>query len=197
MKATGRNNQETEIKLRVDGIAAGRRRLLGAGFRLLKRRIFEQNIVFDTPELGLRAKSSLLRVRRVGKEAILTFKGVPLPGPHKSREELETTIGDPAIFAAVLERLGYRAVWRYEKYRTEYRRGAGIATLDETPIGLFFELEGPPDWIDRTARRLGFSPADYIKASYGGLYREWCKEQGREPGDMVFPKKAARLHRRS
>jgi len=197
MKATRRSNHETEIKLRVDAAAAGRRRLLGAGFRLLKRRIRELNIVFDTPGLGLRQRSSLLRVRRVGKETILTFKGPPLPGPHKSREELETSIGDPRIFEMVLERLGYEPVWRYEKCRTEYRLGAGVATLDETPIGIFFELEGPPDWIDRTAKRLGFSPADYIKASYGGLYLEWCKQNGLEPGDMVFPKKAARLHRKS
>lgn len=190
MKATRRNNQETEIKLRVDQAASARRRLMAAGFRLLKPRVLEQNVVFDSTDSALRAKSCLLRVRRVGKESILTFKGPPQPGPHKSREELETSIGDPEIFTAVLERLGYRPGWRYEKYRTEFRRGAGVATLDETPIGIFFELEGPPEWIDRTARRLGFSPADYIKASYGSLYFEWCKLNGREPGDMVFPKKS-------
>ena len=64
-----------------------------------------------------------------------------------------------------------------------------MATLDETPIGVFVELEGPPDWIDRTARRLGFSPADYIKASYARLYQQWCSEHQAKLMDMVLPAK--------
>lgn len=188
MKATRPTNHETEIKLRISGAPAARRKLTRAGFRLLKKRIFEQNTVFDTPGLKLRKASCLLRLRRAGKAAIVTFKGPPLPGPHKSREELETLVSEPDAFRAVLERLGYRAIWCYEKFRSEYGHGAGVATIDETPIGWFLELEGPPEWIDRTARRLGFVRADYIKASYGRLYADWCKEQHRKPGDMVFRK---------
>lgn len=118
----------------------------------------------------------------------LTFKGRPLPGPHKNREELETGLSDPARFAEILARLGFHPVFRYEKYRTEFRmkRGPGMAMLDETPIGVYVELEGPPTWIDRTARRMGFSPRDYITASYARLYLDWCKRQRRKPGNMVF-----------
>jgi len=58
--------------------------------------------------------------------------------------------------------------------------------LDETPIGNFLELEGSPRWIDRTARRLGFSPKDYINRSYGYLYLAWCRERRIRPKDMVF-----------
>ncbi len=193
MKAIHRNNHETEIKLRFPGAPAARRRLLRAGFRLLKRRIFEQNTVFDTPALKLRKESSLLRVRRAGKTATLTFKGPPLPGPHKSREEVETGVSDPEALSAVFERIGYRPVWRYEKFRTEYRYGAGVATVDETPIGVFLELEGPPEWIDRTALRLDFSPADYIKESYARLYLDWCAERHVKPSNMVFFPKATKM----
>jgi hypothetical protein len=35
--------------------------------------------------------------------------------------------------------------------------------LDETPAGVFLELEGPSRWIDRTARRLGFAESDYLR----------------------------------
>jgi adenylate cyclase, class 2 len=186
MKATPRNSRETEIKLWVRDASSARRRLLRAGFRLLKRRVFEENTVFDTPAFKLRKAASLLRVRRAGKAATLTYKGPPIPGPHKSREELETTLSTPEALFGILERLGYRPTWRYEKFRTEYRCGAGVATVDETPIGIFVELEGPPDWIDRTARRLGFTPAAYIKASYARLYLQWCEEQHVKPSDMVF-----------
>ena len=85
-KATPRNSRETEIKLLGwRDAASARRRLVAAGFRLLKRRVFEQNTVFDTPGLKLRKAASLLRVRRAGKSATLTYKGPPIPGPHKSR----------------------------------------------------------------------------------------------------------------
>ena len=66
-----------------------------------------------------------------------------------------------------------------------------MATLDETPIGMFMELEGTPTWIDRTARKLGFGQPDYITASYGRLYLDWCREHGVKPGNMVFPKATA------
>jgi adenylate cyclase, class 2 len=66
-----------------------------------------------------------------------------------------------------------------------------MATVDETPIGVFLELEGLPRWVDRIARVLGFSAADYITLSYGRLYIEACAARGIAPTNMVFdrPKK--------
>ena len=107
---------------------------------------------------------------------------------HKSREELELTLSDAATMAVIFERLGFRPVFRYEKYRTEYRQGrsAGMATLDETPVGLYLELEGSPRWIDRTAREMGFVEQDYITSSYARLYLDWCRKNGKKPSNMVF-----------
>src|SRR5579883_2221618 len=173
-------NVETEIKLRVPDAAHGRRLLRSAGFRVSQRRAFEANTVFDTADLRLRKRE----VRRAGK---LTYKGPGSSGRHKSREELEIAAADPRTLSAILEKLGFHPAFRYEKYRTEFRRdGGGEATLDETPIGVFLELEGSPRWIDRTARRLGFSERDYVTLSYGALYTEWCARQRRRPGHMVF-----------
>jgi adenylate cyclase class 2 len=62
----------------------------------------------------------------------------------------------------------------------------GTVTLDETPIGDFLELEGPSDWIDRTARDLGFSTSDYITSSYITLYMEFCKNRQVQPSFMTF-----------
>ena len=181
------NSLEIEIKLAVPAAATARRLLRAKGFRVLKPRVFESNDVLDTPELRLRSGGMLLRIRSVKREVILTYKGQTRNSKHKSREELEVGASDAHMLAAILARLGFERVFRYEKYRTEFRRGrTGVVTLDETPIGTYMELEGPPAWIDRTARLLGFGEADYITLSYGQLYLDWCARQGRKPGDMVF-----------
>lgn len=153
-------------------------------------RTFERNEVFDTPALLLRHERKLLRLREYGEDRILTYKGPPEAGPHKTREEIETTVGDAAALREMFDRLGYRVVFRYEKYRAEYEKDGGLALVDETPIGVFVELEGDPDWIDSLAQRLGFLPEHYITESYGSLYLAWCKEQGVEPAHMEFPASA-------
>jgi adenylate cyclase class 2 len=179
---------ETEIKLRIGSAGDARRLLRVHGFCIAKRRVFESNTIFDTPDLALRRRGNLLRLRQAGTRHILTVKGPPLAGAYKSRAEYESEFSDPAAMAAIFRQLGYTAVFRYEKYRTEYAQagGGGTVMLDETPIGAFLELEGSPRWIDRTARELGFPPAAYITASYGYLYMAHCQSQGITPRHMVF-----------
>jgi adenylate cyclase class 2 len=183
-----RGNHETEIKLAVDDAKAARGILRRGGFRVFKRRVFESNMVFDTRELTLRKAGLLLRVRQAGSVQTLTYKGQPIPGKHKSREELELVIPDARVMIAIVERLGYHPVFRYDKYRTEYKQAGsrGVAVLDETPVGIYLELEGSARWIDSTARKLNFSEQDYITVSYAALYLDWCRRQGIEPGNMVF-----------
>ncbi len=179
--------RETEIKLPLKGAADGRRLLRSAGFRVSRRRVFESNTLFDTAGRDLRKAGMVLRVRQSGKRVLLTFKGSPERGRHKSREELETELASAETFSAILSRLGLEPVFRYEKYRTEYAAGTqGLATLDETPIGTFLELEGDPEWIDHTAVLLGFGTADYITASYGTLYLRHREKNPQSPPDMVF-----------
>src|ERR1019366_2980984 len=181
---------ETEIKLAVKDARSIRRLLREAGFVVSRPRVFEANTVFDTPQQILRNSSSLLRIRQAGRVTTITYKGVPEPGNYKSREELELKIDNAPAMVAIVERLGFRGVFRYEKYRTEFRqpRRAGVAMLDEPPVGVYLELEGTPHWIDRTAPRLGFQASDYITASYGRVYLDWCAANGRTPGDMTFTK---------
>jgi adenylate cyclase class 2 len=182
------SSQETEIKLAMPDPKTARRLLLAAGFRVSRPRVFEANTVFDTPGRSLRQAANLLRVREAGGTITVTYKGPFGPGRHKSREELEVEVADAAAMAAIFRRLGFQPASRYEKYRTEFRqpRRAGVAMLDEAPIGVFLELEGTASWIDRTARHLGFRETDYITASYNQLYLEWCGRRGRKPSGMVF-----------
>jgi adenylate cyclase class 2 len=120
-----------------------------------------------------------------------TFKGPALPGRHKRRVEQEFRADSLESCLAVFAGIGFTESFRYEKYRTEFERTgeAGHATLDETPIGVFMELEGPAAWIDSTAAELGFLRETWITSSYAALYFEWCAENNRKPGSMTFVKK--------
>jgi adenylate cyclase class 2 len=136
----------------------------------------------------LRGNEQLLRVRQAGQKGVLTYKGPGVEGKYKEREELEVEVSAPGRLREILEHLDFISAFRYEKYRTEYRRSRekGVATLDETPVGVYLELEGAPAWIDRTARRLGFAESDYSTASYYGLYVDYCRVHGLQPTHMTF-----------
>ncbi len=182
------DNREVEIKLRVEnGLNEIRGRIEAAGFHISKPRVFEANVILDTPDKQLREASELIRLRRVGEKCVLTYKGKPAPGKHKDREEIETEVSNADNMEAILAWLGLQPSLRYEKFRTEYQAGkSGTLTLDETPIGLFLELEGEAEWIDRIAAQLGFSEQQYITKSYGSLYMDYCRERALTPTNMVF-----------
>ena len=181
-------HQETEIKLPLDSAAQGRRLLSRAGFRVRRRRVHEENWVLDTPDFSLRSHGRLLRVRRAGPLATLTFKGQIAADKHKSRPESETAVADPEAALEILRGLGFQVVFRYEKYRTEYAKNAlgGFISLDETPIGVFMEIEGEGDWIDQTAAVLNFSESVYITASYTALYEAFRLRHGGRSDAMLF-----------
>lgn len=188
MSENGESGVEVEVKLPLAGAEDGLRRLADAGFVPAHPRTFESNTVYDTPAGELRRSDRLLRVRVFGERVLLTYKGPSIAARHKTREEIETALPDARSLPMILERLGYRPAFRYEKYRTGFTRPdePGEAVLDETPIGTFVELEGPAPWIDNTAIRLGFSPSDYITATYGALYLEYVRSHPAAPAHMVF-----------
>lgn len=198
-------SRETEVKIRVADVAATRRQLRKFGFVAIHRRSLEDNVLYDTPDRVLRQVRSLIRLRHYGSSWFLTYKATPDPDQHyKSRVELETEIKEPQAIRSILEILGLHPVFRYQKYRAQYRQGdppggrslRGEVALDETPVGNFLELEGSRAWIDRVARQLGYSRSDYTTASYGALYREECRKQGIPPGDMLFAARPQRNRRR-
>lgn len=181
---------ETEIKFRVQDPSGLSQRLEAAGFQVKTPRSFESNVLYDTADRRMRARTEILRVRNYAGRWILTHKRVPDTGPgedtHKHRIETETEVSDGAALADVFQSIGLVPAFRYEKWRTEWEDGQGHCVVDETPIGNFAELEGSADWIDRTAQRLGVDPAQYITLSYGRLFDQWREQQGSSALDLTF-----------
>ena len=187
------SHNEVEIKFRVDNLRSLARRLRAAGFRQMTPRTREMNALYDLPGQPLRRRGELLRLRRYGKEWLLTHKARGKAGRHKIREETETKIDDGKKMDAILRALGFEPTFRYEKFRAEWSDGKGHVVIDETPIGNFGEIEGSPRWIDATASRLGIQPSDYITQNYTGLFQQWKQRTGSPATEMTF--KAARKRR--
>ncbi len=184
----GEIHRENEIKVVVPDLAALEARLRSHGFQIHRPRVFESNLIYDTPHAELRARGELIRIRQAGDDSIFTYKGPATVTRHKEREELEVAISQPIILGLILERLGYVPRFRYEKFRTEWAipGDAGVLMVDETPIGTYMELEGPAEWIDRVAQRLDYSESAYLNLSYARLYIRDCERLGIEPSHMLF-----------
>jgi adenylate cyclase, class 2 len=135
--------------------------------------------------------------RPTAQQATAPSNRYPSFGSHKVRDEIEAQVTDTANLVKIFEGLGMRGWFRYEKYRTTYKLPATkswardlLIEVDETPIGTFVELEGPPAAIDRAAAELGYSKRDYILTNYLALYAEDCRRKGEQPQNMLFPNKS-------
>jgi adenylate cyclase, class 2 len=173
---------ESEIKLRMPGPSEARALVDRIGATPSRPRHFEDNVLFDDAASSLRASGRALRLRRTDAGAVVTYKGPRVMGTGvKSRPEIEVTVGDADAAQQVLEALGYRKAFRYQKYRQAFRWRDAEIVVDETPIGTFLEVEGPIETIHAAAAALGRGPADYVEDSYAALFLA----SGRS-GDMVF-----------
>lgn len=178
---------ECELKIPVAGLDAIRRRLAETGADRITGDEREINIVFDSPDGRLAASGQFLRVRRVGRRNILTFKGpASYDGAVKQRREIEVEISSSEHLSELLHALGYAPWMRYEKQRESWMVGDVHVELDHTPMGDFVELEGPNDLLEETARRLGLDPSRAVAQSYIGLWQEFRREHPELGRDMVF-----------
>lgn len=188
---------ETEIKFRVENAGELVQKLERAGFREQTPRTFESNVLYDTPDRRMRARTEILRIRNYAGRWVVTHKRLPDVGPgedaHKHRVETETEVADGNVLAQVFLSIGLTEAFRYEKWRSEWTDGEGHCVIDETPIGDYAELEGFPEWIDRVAAQLDVDRSAYLTLSYGRLFEQWCAEHHSSAKDLTFEGVAAAI----
>ena len=177
---------EREVKLRFDSAEAARAAALAVGATPLRCRRLQEDALLDDTGESLRQRRCVLRVRVESGKSLLTFKGPVQPSPVKVREEIETVVGDGETMLRCLEALGYNVWFRYQKYREEFALNDVVIAIDETPIGVFVEIEGGEPGIIEVARALGRSETDFVLDSYRALFMAHCRDQGLPSTDMVF-----------
>ena len=177
---------EREVKLKYGSADEAREAVLATGALPLLGRRLQEDALFDTEDEQLRRRRSALRLRRENGKSRLTFKGPVQTDRMKVREEVETVIGDGDVLRRVFEELGLHVWFRYEKYREEFSHQDVIVAVDETPVGVFVEIEGTEGGIMAMAEALNRTPEDFINASYYSLFLAHRDRSGLTGTDMVF-----------
>lgn len=177
---------EVEIKFLVSNIDELEGKLRDAGFQQKTPPTFERNTLYDLADGSLRLKGEVLRLRLYGEKWKLTHKSRGTEDRHKIRSEHETVVNNGVELEAILAALGYKPAFVYEKHRAEWTDRNGEVVVDRTPIGNLAEIEGPAEWIDTVAAKLGLDQKQYITKSYAVLFDEWRARTGSAAKNMTF-----------
>ncbi len=190
---------EQELKFKYSDFDTLRNRLAARKAQFVHR-VFEQNQVFDTKRGDLKQAGKLLRLRQAGK-AVLCLKSAPknhTPDRDfqvKIWEEFETQVFDVHEMQAILEGLGYREVFCYQKVREKWHLDSCAICLDHLPFGHFVEIEGDPQAIWELAKALGLNTWTWTAKSYHELHQEWRiqNQLPREDSFVFDPEEQARI----
>ena len=158
---------EKKYRLTAEGAARLRARLREVGHEE-RGEEFEVNTLYAGASLD--PLTRVLRLRRVGERAVLTYKerGAS-PSAIKRHREEETEVADADALAVIFEALGYRPALIYEKQRTTWRVAETEVVVDELPFGLFVEIEGEEEAIIIAERLLDLAEAEAVQESYPEL----------------------------
>lgn len=152
---------------------------------MASRRLVEDQL-YDRPTHPLQSARCTLRIRRDGPRGLLTFKGPPLQGAVKIREEIQTEVSSVAALEAIVSALGFSPFFRAQKWREEYELHAANVALDDTPMGVFVEIEAEAAIIATVTMAMGRHPADWLLESYQRLFTAWATARGLPASAMLL-----------
>jgi adenylate cyclase class 2 len=148
--------------------------------------LIDDQLYDQRPALPIQSARCTLRIRRDGARGFLTFKGPPLAGAVKTRDEFETEVTTVDALEAIVAALGYTPFFRAQKWREEFLIDSAVIAVDETPMGVFVEIEGTEEAIAAITARMGRSSSDWMLDSYQRLFVAWATARGLPVGAMMF-----------
>jgi len=180
-------HEEIEVKFLLEALPAMRQRLVALGATLSTPRTYEENLLFDTPDAQFRQQGRLLRLRRDRRNRI-TYKE---PTTHndldfKIMQEYEVEVSDFAQAHAILAKLGFVQVLRFEKYRETFTYQDAEVVLDEVPFGTFMEIEASQEGIRALVTTLGLDFATRLVSSYVDIFDAVCTAYSLPATDITF-----------
>jgi len=184
-------NHEIECKVKVDSHAEVVAALGEIGAEFVGSFLL-RDAYFDFSGDALRAADRGLRIRKQigedGEKVIVTYKGPREDNPFKSRQEIETSVGEFEFMSQILLALGMKRNIVIEKKRDVWLYGGCEVCLDELPLlGKFIEVEGESaDKISEVLDALSLSGLEHIDDGYARLIKDKLDELGIEDREVIF-----------
>lgn len=151
-------------------------KLVEIGAKFVKE-VFEVNYQHRGGDMDERGAT--LRLRKIGDFTTLTYKErIKGDNGAKRKMEYETNVSDVDATENIIERLGYRLTAVYEKRRKYWQMGDVEVVLDELPFGLYMEIEGTEEAIEKAARKLGLKEIEHEPRGYPRLTIKYGEMNG-------------------
>lgn len=158
---------------------------LGAEFN---KEVFEVNYQHRGGQMDERGAT--LRLRKIGDFTVLTYKEkIRNATGTKQKIEFETAVSDVVAAENIIERLGYKLTAVYEKRRKYWHFGEVEVVLDELPFGLYMEIEGTVEAIEKAEKALGLKEIEREPRGYPRLTIKYGKMHG-EVAEARFERRA-------
>lgn len=175
--------REVELKSVVADVDDARRRLGAAGATLE----FSGMLVdrrYDTPDLQLRRRDEVLRVRETRGDALdevrVDFKGpTSYPDGFKVRDEVGTTVADGKVIDRILQGLGYVITREIERVVEVFHVTGATVRLEHYPrMDVLVEVEGDPAAIEAAIAVLGLPRAGFTAERLSDFARRFEARTG-------------------
>ena len=153
------------------------------------KEVFEVNYQHRGGEMDERGAT--LRLRKIGDFTVLTYKEkVPNEKGEKQKIEYETSVSDVEAMENIIEHLGYRRTAVYEKRRKYWHLNDVEVVLDELPFGLYMEIEGTIEAIEKAEKKLGLKALEREPRGYPRLTVKYGTMNG-DVAEARFARKAS------
>jgi len=123
-------------------------------------------IFYDFKDGQIRRAGRVLRLRKEGDQAVLTFKSPVSLKEAKIMDEFESKIGNMDAMKHILSQIGLHPIKETRKFRTEYILDGCKVVIDHYQdalayIPVFIEVEAPDlKSMKALVKKLGYSPED-------------------------------------
>jgi len=181
---------ETEVKFLIDQHSVGVTDTL-ARCRLQPRLAYIKDEIWGYKDLP-KARLRTIRAKTLNRYVVEVKERLKDEADALKRE-IETVLFDGKRRNGALKAISlfghgqYSAESSYEKYRWTYNAEGAVITEDIYPFGVYLEIEGEPNMIERWINILGLNKEDAISSGADELYQSWCKENGlQEMYDVRF-----------
>ncbi|MBX4204908.1 MAG: class IV adenylate cyclase [Candidatus Doudnabacteria bacterium] len=175
-----KDNQEIEIKIKLDDPEALYERALSFGGEELKEKEgLEHDVMYDDGK-GFFDAFKVLRLRTAPFGNLLTYKEKNQGSDQDHflvRTEIETYVTDAKAMDEIIQKLEFVPYRIKEKYVRKIRLQEMILEFHKLPfIGEFIEIEGDKADVEKMVNKLNLDINSGINRDYTSLFHEYCDD---------------------